>query len=70
MHTHQTSSEATAKIVFSLYGDDRNTGTRQTPKVSFAIAEIYHCRILASVQLAHDRWQIMVQAQGGGRVLL
>ena len=56
--------------VSSLYNDDRNTGTRQTPKVSSAIAEMYHCRILAEVQLAHDRHQIMVQVQGGGRVLL
>ena len=70
VHTHRTSREVTAKIVFSLYGDDHNTGTRQTPKVSSAIAEIYHCRILAEVQLAHDCRQIMVQAQGGGRVLL
>ena len=34
-YTHQTSSEATAKTVFSLSGDDRNTGTRQTPKFSW-----------------------------------
>ena len=61
VHTHQTSNKATAKTVFSLYGDDRNTGTRQTPKVSSAIAEIYHC-------LTHNRRQIMVQAQGGGGV--
>ena len=67
VHTHQTSSKATAKTVLS---DDRNTGTRQTPKVSSAIANIYRCRILAEVQLAHDRRQIMVQTQGGGRVLL
>ena len=40
------------------------------PKVSSAIAEIYHCHMLAKVQLAHDRRQIMVQAQGGRRVLL
>ena len=39
----------------ALYGDDRNTGTRQMPKVSSAIAEVYHCRILAEVQLAHNR---------------
>ena len=66
MHTHQTSREATAKTVFSLYGDYLNTGYRQTPKVSSAIAEMYHCRILAEVQLAHDHRQIMVQAQGAG----
>ena len=70
VHTHQTSSEGTEKTVFSLYGDDSDTGTRQTPKVSFAIMEIYHCRILAKVQLAHDRRQITVQTQGGEGVLL
>ena len=48
VHTHKTSSKA-IKTLFSLYGDDRNTGTRQTPKVPFAIADIYHCRILAEV---------------------
>ena len=35
----------------SLYSDDRNTGTGQTPKVSSAIAEIYHCRILAELTI-------------------
>ena len=63
MHTHQTSSEATAKTVFSLYGDDRNIGTRQTPNFSSATAEIYHCRILAEVQLAHDRGLYTLQNQ-------
>ena len=67
-YTHQTSSEATPKTVFSLYGADRNSGPRQTPKFSSATAEIYHCRILAEVQLAHDRLQILGQAQGGGSV--
>ena len=66
MHTHRTSSEATATIVFSLYDDDRDTGTRQTPKVPSAIAEIYHCRILAEVQLAHDRRQIMDRPRAVG----
>ena len=66
---HQALSEATAKTVFSLYGDDRNTGTRQTPKFCSEIADIYYCCILAEVQLAHERRQIMGQAHGGGRVL-
>ena len=70
VYIHQTLNEATAKAVFSLYGDDHNAGTRQKPKVSSAIAGIYHCRVLAEVPLAHDCRQIMVHAQGGGRVLL
>ena len=65
-HSCVPPSEAIAKTVFSLYGDHLNTGSRQTPKVSSAIAKIYHCRILAEVQLAHDYLQIMVQAQGAG----
>ena len=69
MHTHRTLSEATAKTVFSLYGDNRNTGARQTPKGSSAIAVIYQCRIYISRSSASSRSSADNGTYpGGGRV--